>query len=62
LLQEIAATPGAGPNDMIEANGSLLTLNSASHTITAHSIGADGSLTIEGELAVPSGVVGLADS
>ncbi len=62
LLQAIAATPGAGPNDMVEANDSLFTLNNGSHTISTHSIGGDGSLTLQGALTVPSGVAGLAAS
>jgi 6-phosphogluconolactonase len=62
LLQAVAATPGAGPNDMVEVDGSLFTLNSASHTISTDRIGADGSLAASGEVSVPSGVVGLASA
>jgi 6-phosphogluconolactonase (cycloisomerase 2 family) len=62
LLQAIAATPGAGPNDIVEADDSLFTLNNGSHTISTHAIGGDGSLSLEGSLTVPSGVAGLAAS
>ena len=62
LLHAVAATPGAGPIDMAEVDGSLFTLNSGSHTISSHSIGGDGSLTLVGGITVPSGVVGLASS
>jgi 6-phosphogluconolactonase len=62
LLQSVAATPGMGPNEMVEADGSLFTLNTGSHTVTAHTISSDGSLTVDGEIAVPAGVAGLATS
>jgi 6-phosphogluconolactonase len=60
LLDAVATTPGITPLDMVEADGSLFTLNSGSHTISAHSVGHDGSLTASGEVDVPAGVVGLA--
>ena len=60
LVQAVAATPGAGPIDMVEANGSLFTLNNGSHTISADLIGGDGSLTSTNQISLPIGVVGLA--
>jgi 6-phosphogluconolactonase len=62
LLQPVAATPGTGPNDMVEVDGVLLTLNTGSHTISADWIGGDGSLTDAGSISVPSGVAGLASA
>ena len=59
-MQAVAATPGAGPIDMVEANGSLFTLNNGSHTISADLIGGDGSLTSTNQISLPIGVVGLA--
>ena len=60
LANAVAASPGAGPNDMIETAGTLFTLNNGSHTITAHAIGTDGSLTSVTAVTVPAGVAGLA--
>ena len=62
LVQAVAATPGAGPIDMVEVDDSLFTLNNGSHTISAHSISADGSLTAVDQISVPNGLVGLAAS
>jgi 6-phosphogluconolactonase len=62
LLQAVAASPGTGPNDMVEVDGFLITLNTGSHTISVDAIGADGSLAPAIEVTVPAGVVGLASS
>jgi 6-phosphogluconolactonase len=62
LLQAVAASPGTGPNDMVEVDGFLVTLNTGSHTISVDTISADGSLAHTIEVTVPAGVVGLASS
>ena len=59
LDNPVAASPGAGPIDMVQTHGTLFTLNNGSHTVTAHTIHTDGSLTTDGQLTVPAGVVGL---
>ncbi len=60
LVQAVAATPGAGPIDMVSVDGSLFTLAGGSHVIARHLVAGNGSLTAAGEVAVPAGVQGLA--
>jgi hypothetical protein len=44
---------------MVDADASLFTLNNGSHTISARSVGSDGSLTADGQVSVLNGVAGL---
>jgi len=60
LLQAVAASPGAAPTDMAVADDTLVTLASASHTISTDEIGPGGALTPDMSVSVPAGVVGLA--
>ncbi len=62
LIDQVAASPGAGATDLIEADGTLFSLAAGSHTITALEIGDHGSLTPTTSVVVPTGVAGLATS
>jgi len=60
LVDAVAASPGAGPVDLVATPDSLFTLNGGSHTISLHAIAADGSLAAVTAVAVPVGATGLA--
>ena len=60
LHDAAAATPGAGPSDMIEADGTLYSLSRSPQTITAYSISRHGDLTEAGSITIPDGATGLA--